>query len=312
MQALAYYLALSLVKFFQGLPLKVVAAIGRCGGSVAYWIDARHRGVAMANLARCFGGERSRAELCALAREHFRRLGENYCCALKTAGMDETELRSCLEVVGANKLVASANVARPRSRMLAVGHFGNFELFAHLGAFLPGYRLVTTYRALRQPRLNALVLSLRQRSGCVLFERRTEVAALRRALREPHTLGGVLADQRAGSRGVRGPFLGHETSTSIAPALLAQRYQMPLHTAICFRTASGRWRIEIGDEVPTFENGARRSPEAVMRDVNAAFEAAVLRDPANWFWVHNRWKSANAERPTASASKPVVQQSLAR
>jgi lauroyl/myristoyl acyltransferase len=21
-----------------------------------------------------------------------------------------------------------------------------------------------------------------------------------------------------------------------------------------------------------------------------AHEAAVLRDPANWFWVHNRWK----------------------
>ena len=27
-----------------------------------------------------------------------------------------------------------------------------------------------------------------------------------------------------------------------------------------------------------------------MRDVNAAFEAAIRRDPANWFWVHNRWK----------------------
>jgi len=27
-----------------------------------------------------------------------------------------------------------------------------------------------------------------------------------------------------------------------------------------------------------------------MRDVNHAFELAVKRDPANWFWVHNRWK----------------------
>jgi lauroyl/myristoyl acyltransferase len=27
-----------------------------------------------------------------------------------------------------------------------------------------------------------------------------------------------------------------------------------------------------------------------MRDVNRAFEAAVRRDPANWFWVHRRWK----------------------
>ena len=27
-----------------------------------------------------------------------------------------------------------------------------------------------------------------------------------------------------------------------------------------------------------------------MRDVNRSFEAAVRRDPANWFWVHRRWK----------------------
>jgi KDO2-lipid IV(A) lauroyltransferase len=27
-----------------------------------------------------------------------------------------------------------------------------------------------------------------------------------------------------------------------------------------------------------------------MRQVNQAFETAVRRDPANWFWVHNRWK----------------------
>jgi lauroyl/myristoyl acyltransferase len=24
--------------------------------------------------------------------------------------------------------------------------------------------------------------------------------------------------------------------------------------------------------------------------VNRAFESAIRRDPANWFWVHNRWK----------------------
>ena len=31
-----------------------------------------------------------------------------------------------------------------------------------------------------------------------------------------------------------------------------------------------------------------------MRAVNRALETAVRRDPANWFWVHNRWR---AEKP---------------
>ena len=31
-----------------------------------------------------------------------------------------------------------------------------------------------------------------------------------------------------------------------------------------------------------------------MSDVNRAYETATLRDPANWFWVHNRWKPLRA------------------
>jgi hypothetical protein len=56
--------------------------------------------------------------------------------------------------------------------------------------------------------------------------------------------------------------------------------------------ALARWRIEAGADIPTHENGEPRSKEAIMLDVNRAFEAAVRRDPANWFWVHNRWKAS--------------------
>jgi hypothetical protein len=59
----------------------------------------------------------------------------------------------------------------------------------------------------------------------------------------------------------------------------------------------GRWRIESGGEIPTHQNGEARSTEAIMTDVNRSFEAAIHRDPANWFWVHNRWKPARIQSP---------------
>jgi KDO2-lipid IV(A) lauroyltransferase len=40
-----------------------------------------------------------------------------------------------------------------------------------------------------------------------------------------------------------------------------------------------------------------------MADVNAAFERAVRRDPANWFWVHDRWRFAKQRRNSGPASK---------
>ncbi|HXG48769.1 MAG TPA: hypothetical protein VNO52_14180, partial [Methylomirabilota bacterium] len=80
------------------------------------------------------------------------------------------------------------------------------------------------------------------------------------------------------------------------------RYRCPLHTAICYRVGLARWRLEIGEEIPTVEDGRRRPVEAIMRDVNAAFEAAIRRDPANWFWVHNHWKNRPPRRRPAVAA----------
>jgi KDO2-lipid IV(A) lauroyltransferase len=109
-------------------------------------------------------------------------------------------------------------------------------------------------------------------------------------MRQPGMLLGLLADQHAGAGGVWIPFLGRDCSTSIAPAVFALRYDCPLFTAVCYRIGLAQWSIEVGAEIATRENGRPRPVQAIMRDVNRAFEAAIRRDPANWFWVHDRWK----------------------
>jgi KDO2-lipid IV(A) lauroyltransferase len=282
--------ARAITAILQSLPLIWVARLGRACGALAFWLDARHRRVALQNLERCFGNEKSSREIRAIAKEHFRRLGENYCCAIKTAVMTPSQMLPHFAFTGADKILPHEANAGPQSRIVAIGHFGNFELYARFGQFVPIFKCATTYRALNQPALNRLMQSLRERSGCRFFERRTEGTALRACMSEAGLLLGLLADQSEGRGGLRLPFLGHDCMTSPAPAIFALRYNCPLHTAICYRTGLARWEIEAGDEIPARENGVPRSTEAIMRDVNRAFEIAVRRDPANWFWVHRRWK----------------------
>jgi lauroyl/myristoyl acyltransferase len=286
MDSILYIFARAIIACIQALPLRAVARLGRAGGGLAYWLDRRHRRVAQRHLAMCFGNEKSSDEIRALAKENFRRIGENFACAAKTASMTFEELRPHVE------FVATKNILNPTSRniVVAIGHFGNFELCARFGQFFPGYRCATTYRGLRQPSLNRLLLDLRERSGCLYFERRTDGAALKAVMNQTNVILGLLADQHAGNSGLRIPFLGHDCSTSSAPAVFALRYHCALYTGICYRVGLAQWRIEAGPEIPTHENGASRSSEAIMRDVNQAFEEAVRRDPANWFWGHNRWK----------------------
>jgi KDO2-lipid IV(A) lauroyltransferase len=289
METPLYFIARLLVALVQKLPLTWVARLGRAGGALAYLLDRRHRLVALANLSLCLGNEKSAVELRALARENFRRVGENFACAIKTASMTFDELKPHVEFV-APALALRRQGKESDKIVAAIGHFGNFELYARFGQFVGGYQTATTYRGLRQVSLNRLLQSLREKSGCLFFERRFEAAALKAYMNRPDVLLGLLADQHAGPRGLRLPFLGVECSTSAAPALFALRYSCALYTGICYRLGLARWRIEAGEEIVTHRDGQARSTKEIMLEVNRAFEAAVRKDPANWFWVHNRWK----------------------
>ena len=303
MEALLILLARALIAVIQALPLKLVARLGRAGGALAYWIDARHRRVAVENLQRCFGNERSATEIQALARENLRRIGENYACAIRTAGMTGREIDAILTVEGAERIRESTR-ARASSAVIVIGHFGNFELYARANRVAPEFQFATTYRALRQAGLTRIMQQLREQSGALFFERRTQATALREAMNRQRIMIGFLADQDAGDRGLAVPFFGRECSTSTAPAVFALRYQCPLHVAICYRTALARWHIEVSEAIPTHGAAGPRDVAAITLDMNRAYEEAIRRDPANWFWVHRRWKRPGRKPAHADTSSP--------
>jgi KDO2-lipid IV(A) lauroyltransferase len=293
MDTLIYWCARALLAGIQALPLKLVARLGCWGGGLAFWFDARHRRVALQNLTMCFGNEKTPKEIRALTRENYQRIGENYACAVKTAAMSFEALRPHVEFAGIERLPGRNAGQPPPNVVVAIGHFGNFELYARFGQCRPEYQCATTYRALKHPAFDRLLLQLRKRSGCLFFERRTDGPLLRAAMHRRGIILGFLTDQS--TNGFRGPFLGHDCSTTLAPAVFALRYHCELYTGICYRIALAKWRLELGEKIPTYENGKPRSSEEITLDVNRAFENAVRRDPANWFWVHRRWKPAESK-----------------
>lgn len=299
MNFLLYHGARLLIAVLQALPLTWVARIGRCGGALFYLLDARHRRVSQRNLAQAFP-EKSAGEITALAKENFRRIGENFVSAVKTSCMSNDALLKHLDFRNVEVLQPPSFGDQPISRVVAIGHFGNFELYARGTIRLPQFQFATTYRALRQPGLNRLLQDLRERSGCLYFERRLDGPELRDALHQKNVLLGLLTDQHGGQRGLRLPFFGRDCSTNPAPAVLALRYKLPIYTAFCFRTGLAHWCLEVTREIPTQVNGVPRATAEIMADINREFEAAVRRDPANWFWVHNRWKTPGRAISTTS------------
>jgi len=288
MDTLIYIVARAFIAVIQLLPLNLVAWLGRMVGALGFYLDRRHQSVVRDNLTLCFGHEKTAAEILNIAHEAFRRIGENYLCAIKTSAMTAAELKPHVEFAGLERLPDKVGDAPLRNVVVAIGHFGNFELYARFHDVRPEYQCATTYRALDQPVLNQLMQELRNTSGCLYFERRADGPLLRAAMNRGGIILGLLADQS--SKGLRTPFLGRDCNTGLAPAVLARRYNADLYSAICYRIAPAKWRVELGELIPTQADGHPRPSEEIIRDVNGALEAAVRRDPANWFWVHRRWK----------------------
>ena len=273
------------------LPLKLVCFIGRQIGFVFYFIDTSHRKIAVNNLTNSLGNYHSESEITSIAKENFRRLGEVYLSVLKTAHISLKNLSDILSVKGLEHLdLSQRNDGLNPSFMFAIGHFGNFELYANAGLFAPEFDVGTTYRGFNQPWVEKLVTKIRNRSGCHYFDRRFEGKKLMSFMKRPNSITGLLADQNAGRSGIELPLFGLPCSTNPAPAIFSLRYNLRLHCCLCRRVGLGRWELELGPEISTHTNGNARSVNDIMSDINATYEDYIREDPANWFWVHNRWK----------------------
>lgn len=288
-QTLIYIVATVIIRLASFLPIRFLAWVGRQMGRLAWHLDRRHRLVAIANIEAAFP-ELSTDACINLSKKNFLRLGETYTCILKTGAMDADQINKIVSFEGYERIKEILDNDPKAKIILAIGHYGNFELFSWIKLVIPDAQTATTYRALRQPKLTKLMLKLRANSGCFYFERRTEGPELLEAMKQPHIVLGLLADQNAGESGLWLPVFDRKTSVSPAPAIFAKRYNCRLFHSACFRIKPGRWQIELGKEIPVIENGLRRSTESITRDIISAQENAIRRDPANWFWVHNRWK----------------------
>ena len=287
MDYLVYLLYRAFTLLIATLPLGVVFRLGQALGRVGYLLAVPYRRLAVRNLTIAYGGQKTLREIRALARMHFVTLGANLLCAIKAERFDAARLREVVEVDGMEHLLAS--FARRKGIVLVISHIGNWELFAQLCQYLPEEQWGTVYQPLGNRHIEAHVQRARRKVR--LFPRKQGFNAPTAFLRAGGALG-VLVDQHAGDGGVWTPFFGRLASTSTLAALLALRTEADLLPMAVQTDGAARWRVVISP--PVSREGADGLPlgaEALTARLNEVLAAQIDRAPADWFWVHNRWKT---------------------
>ncbi len=161
-------------------------------------------------------------------------------------------------------------------------------------------------RAQRDDRLTEYIRRTREVAGMRVIHRREAVRQSLLALRR-NELVGILLDQNAGDDGVFVDFFGHLASTAPGAAAFALRTGATVVPTFGWRRPDDRHVVEIGEPVPLIETGDREQDIlANTARYTKVIEEQIRAHPAQWFWLHKRWKS----RPTTSrptASRPPVQ-----
>lgn len=292
LQLAGHWLVYAVFRCLEGLlwllPVELVWYLGRVLGTLGYVLLGKYRRLAKHNLRIAFGRERSERWIRHTARAHFASLCANLLCGFKLPMMRPEAVAQRVTVEGMEHTHAAMAANRPI--LYLVSHLSCWEILTQVPSlFVFGRKPATVYQPLRNPFLNALVLRRRRKLGYTLFDRQDGFTGPMKHMKEGGCLG-VLVDQHAGDHGLWCPFFDRLASTTPIAAMMAYRSRGLLMPLAIYDDGPGRWRMVCS--APIDDGGETRlSIEALTTRMNEAVEQMVRRQPENWFWVHNRWKT---------------------
>jgi Kdo2-lipid IVA lauroyltransferase/acyltransferase len=188
--------------------------------------------------------------------------------------------------------------AEGRPVLFVTGHYGNFEA-PRAALVARGWRIGGLYRPMANPFFNEhYAANMHALSDPVFEQGRRGTMGLLRHIREGGM--GVLLFDVYSSDGVAIDFLGQPAPTLTSAAEIAVKTGALFVPFFGIRQADGL-SFEAVFEAPI----PHGEPVEMMREATRRLEARIAEDPAQWFWIHRRWKprrQARRQRKRAAAN----------
>ncbi|MEM7611461.1 MAG: lysophospholipid acyltransferase family protein [Pseudomonadota bacterium] len=265
------------------LPWSVQRMFGRAVGTLARHIASRRREIAASNLALAYP-RLSREEREYLLRAHFTELG----IGLLQIGMawwaSDRRISRLLDISGLEHLPAAD---APAPTFLVSGHFTTIDMVGR-GINLYG-RMDALHRPLGNPLVDAIMRVGRRRCADVLIDKHNPKALLAR-LKDKHTLWVAVDQADTTQSSVEAPFFGVPAATNTTVSRLAGRYDASVLPVSCIRQPNGRFLLQVEPPV----TGLGGDPVADAEQLNRIVERHVAKAPAQYYWIHRRFKSRAA------------------
>jgi Kdo2-lipid IVA lauroyltransferase/acyltransferase len=283
------WLGLGLLRLIQLLPYGALLRVGRLIGRLVRHLPLRYAQVARCNLELCLP-ELSKSQRGRVLDEHFEAVGMGLCESAITWWASDADLMQRSHITGIEHLRHA--LEKGRGAILLTAHFTTLEIAARV------LNIQVPLNAMHKRPKNALLAHFferhRGRHALRLFNR-DNVRGMVRALRDNECVW-YAPDQSYRNKGAAMiHFFGVPAATNIFTSRLAKM----TGAAVLF-VGHERLRGDAGYAVaihPAPEGYPSDSAEADAEQFHRFIESEVRRIPAQYWWIHRRFKGLTPDYP---------------
>jgi KDO2-lipid IV(A) lauroyltransferase len=289
---IASRLFLAVLWLLHWLPLVVLAPIGRLLGVVLYALAGQRRRVALRNIELCFP-QWTAQQRRALAVEHFQWLARSILERGVLWYASPARLKRLIRVEGDVQLAERSE----RAVMWLVPHFMGLDVAGAATQLFQKQQVASIYQEQSDAVMDAAIRRgrLRFNQGDV-FPRSDSAKPLIRAIRRRWAFFN-LPDMDFGLRDAAFvPFFGVAAATLLAPSRMARALDMTVQPVLAEMLPGGRGYVV--RFLPQWTDFPTTDAVADTERMNRWIEDEIRRSPAQYLWVHKRFKTRPHGEPT--------------
>ena len=286
----------SLVKLFLWLakitPKSFIYMMMKSLTMLIYYLDKKRRNITLTNLSMAFPDKTSE-EIQELSKEVYKELSKTISEILfmfvgkfdiDNAIKNQDEVKKKIAYLVGNS---------PHGVVLTTAHFSNWELLAHFLA-KHGLPMLVVGREGNNKLIDQnITIPFRNKYGNRATTKDKAMLSMSKTLKKGGTVG-LLIDQKTGKQNsVKVNFFDKVTDTTISVAMLKLKFDPMVVPVFIARQSDGKYEVIMNDPVEYIAEeieDKEKKLEAMTLKYNQAMEAVIREYPAQWFWMHNRWR----------------------
>jgi Kdo2-lipid IVA lauroyltransferase/acyltransferase len=283
---------LALLWLLHWLPLSVQAVLGRGLGGLLHALAGSRRRIATRNIELCLP-ELPAAERAELVRQHFQWLGRSILERGLLWYASPERLKTLIHIEGDVLLAERSD----RPVMWLVPHFMALDVAGAATQLFQQRKVGSIYQQQSDAVMDAAMRRGRLRFGnAEVFPRSDSAKPLLRAIRRGEAFFN-LPDMDFGERDAAFvPFFGVPAATLLAPSRMARALNMVVQPVVAEALPGGQgYRVRFLEPWDHFPTDDALADTAAM---NRWIETEIRRNPAQYLWVHKRFKTRPNGEPS--------------